>query len=414
MVMVGLVIVVGSVAGGPEAVASPYAFDGSMPREVLERYLARSITMMDLLTGKGNEDDNVRMLKNMGAKFAGRTVYCWGGERHLGAKLEAARRIAPKVHGADSDIILQAGIFEIVSTDVNGIAVPDWAFEAYGLPVEERTFRYDAMLFPDGRYVNHWREGASVPDMTQPETKLWFYYLARRYTEVGCEGIHFGQVALIGKTDEGHAHWWDMLSRVRAYAKEHARRHFIVCDAHTPRGGPRYEGDRLLFDFHSFPLRIVGVEDEGEEGSGEKPQRGVLQMGYVDSIFGRSNGGVTPSGWRCEHLPFLVELDNFGRSDREGENTGGGWIWGYDEIGWFARQPEAYRNEWLRYAWDWVREHDPNGFLQMPGSRCVAAPVETEDGRELTWYFANTRSEAAPGGFGQEETIRAIWGEVGD
>ncbi len=63
----------------PSAVhASDYEFDGTINRAVLENYLSRSITMLDLLTGHGNPEDNIRMLKNIGAKFAGRTIYLWG------------------------------------------------------------------------------------------------------------------------------------------------------------------------------------------------------------------------------------------------------------------------------------------------------------------------------------------------
>jgi len=82
------------------------------------------------------------------------------------------------------------------------------------------------------------------------------------------------------------------------------------------------------------------------------------------------------------------------------------YIWGYDEICWFAHQPAEYRNFWLKYAWDWVRRHDPNGYLQMPGSRTLANPVGKKN-----WYWANTPSKAVPIGFGQEETIKAIWAE---
>jgi hypothetical protein len=125
----------------------------------------------------------------------------------------------------------------------------------------------------------------------------------------------------------------------------------------------------------------------------------------MDSIYGRSKGGLAPSGWRCEHLPYLVELDNWDVSNRPGQpNVGGCWVWGYDEISWFAHQNEAYRNEWLRYAWNWVREHDRNGFFQMPGSRVLHAPLGDQH-----WYFANTRSKAVPQGFGQEETVKAMW-----
>jgi len=377
--------------------ARSYGFDGSISRPVLEAYLSRAITMMDLCTGRGNVDDNIRMLKSTGVKFAGRTVYLWGSEHHLPAKLKRADEIEQKIHAVDPEIVLQACAFEIVTTNVEKISVPAWVFEEFDLPVQERNFDYEAMLFPNGRFVNHWSDGASVPDMTRPETKMWFYFLARSYIDVGMEAIHFGQVALIGAEDPDKRHWLDMMTRVRRYASRNARRHMIICDAHTPSGGPVIDG-RLLFDFHSFPLRIKEVV--------ERPQEGILEVGYLDSIFRRSRGGITPSGWKCDSLPYLVELDNFGRAKRPGEPGQSHWAWGYDEICWFARQPEEYRNKWLCYAWKWVRETDSNGFLQMPGSRCLADPPP---GR--SWYYANTQSEACPEGFNQEETIKAIWAE---
>jgi hypothetical protein len=154
-------------------------------------------------------------------------------------------------------------------------------------------------------------------------------------------------------------------------------------------------GEKLLFDFHSFPLRIKEVPGQ--------PLKGILEKGYHDSLYGRSKGGVTPSGWRCGSLPYLVEFDNWGSSGKGGR-PGVPWhTWGYDEIDWFARQPEEERNAWLRYAWKFVRETDSNGFLQMPGSRILHDPV---DGKN--WYHANSRA-TFPRGFNQEETIRKIW-----
>jgi hypothetical protein len=135
-----------------------------------------------------------------------------------------------------------------------------------------------------------------------------------------------------------------------------------------------------------------------------------LQAAYVrDGVVVQSggNGGTTPSGWRCAHLPYLVEVDNWGVSDRPGRpHVDGCWIWGYDELSWFAHQDETYRDKWLLYGWKWVRKHDPNGFVQMPGSRVLHVAV---DGH--SWYYANTRSKAVPHGFNQEETIKAIWSE---
>lgn len=374
-----------------------YHFDGKISREVLENYLSRSITMMDLMTGRGNVDDNVRMLKNMGAKFAGRALYVWGGESRLMTFLPQAKKIARKVHEVDAEMILQAGIYEIITEDVNSVPIPAWVFEEFGMTPEERNFSYEAMLYPDGHARDHWRSGASIPDMSQLETRMWFFFVAASYIDVGIEAIHFGQVEIMDNNDPEHVLWRDMLSRVRRYADKNARRHLVLCDAHVPSGGIVHDG-KLVFDLHSFPLRIEEVTDS--------PHDGVLKMGYLDSIFGRSKGGVTPSGWSCEHLPYMVELDNFGSSGKEGQNIGAHWIWGYDEIGWFAHQSEQYRNDWLRYAWKWIRENDPNGFLEMPGSRCLASPV---DGKH--WYYANTKSQAVPDGFDQEKIIKEIWAD---
>ena len=135
---------------------------------------------------------------------------------------------------------------------------------------------------------------ASVPDISRPETKLWFYYAAVSYIDAGIEAIHFGQAEIMNGNDPHSEHWWQVLSLVREYAAQHARRHFVLCDAHVPHGGLLCQ-DRLLLDFHSFPLRIAEVPD--------RPQEGVLRVGFVDSIYGHSRGGLTPSGWRANICP---------------------------------------------------------------------------------------------------------------
>jgi hypothetical protein len=200
----------------------------------------------------------------------------------------------------------------------------------------------------------------------------------------------------MNRRDPGNAQWAYLLAKVRAYAAKHARRHMVVCNGHVPSGGLMHDG-KLLLDFHAFPLRIKEVPD--------KPQEGILQVGFTDSIYGRSKGGLTFSGWTCEHLPYLVELDNWDASKTPGQaGAGGFWVWGYDEITWFAHQSKAYRSHWLRYAWDWVRQTDPAGFLQMPGSRTMRSPLD-----DMRWYYANKPSSVVPDGLDDEESIRAIW-----
>jgi hypothetical protein len=159
---------------------------------------------------------------------------------------------------------------------------------------------------------------------------------------------------------------------------------------------------RPLLDFHAFPLRIMEVP--------EKPQEAILKVGFSDGIYGHSKGGQTLSGWTCEQLPYLVELDNYGVSRHPGQPNAKGefnWVWGYDEITWFAHQTKEYRAQWLQYAWDWVRKTDPNGFLEMPGSRTARSP-------DTQWYFANHPSPVVPTGLGDEEAIRNIWAANSD
>ena len=372
-----------------------YEFDGKISREVLENYLSRSITMEGMLNGRGDLEDNLRMLKSTGAKFIGRSLCLWGGEANLLENLERAKHQIPKVREADPKMILQACVFEIVSTQVEQVPVPEWAFAALGQPVEKRNFRYADIIYPEGQRRN-WGPNASVPDVSRSETKLWFYFLAASYIDLGFEAIHFGQVEIMNRRDSDLAHWSQVLDLVRAHAAKHARRHLVLCDGHVPSGGLLKEG-HLLLDFHSFPLRIMEVP--------EHPQEAILKVGFSDGIYGRSKGGITPSGWKCEHLPYLVEIDNWGVSKTPGQAKAGGiWIWGYDEITWFAHQSQQYRSNWLQYAWDWLRATDPHCHLQMPGSRTLRSPSDN-----MRWYYANTPSPAVPNGFGDEAAIRTIW-----
>jgi hypothetical protein len=377
--------------------ARDYRFDGTISRQVLENYLSRAITMEGMLNGRGDLDDNIRMLKATGAKFIGRSICLWNGEANLLKNFERAKEQVPKVHAVDPEMILQACVFETVSMQVEQVPIPDWAFTALGRPVEKRNFRYEDIIYPQGQRRD-WGRNASVPDVSRPETKLWFYFLARSYIDLGFEAIHFGQVEIMNRNDRDLAHWSEVFALVRAYAAKHARRHMVICDGHVPSGGVVRDG-KLLLDFHSFPLRIMETPD--------KPQEAILKVGFSDGIYNKSKGGLTSSGWKCDHLPYLVEIDNYGASRTPGQPKAGGiWIWGYDEITWFAHQSKEYRATWLKYAWDWVRKTDPNGYLQMPGSRTLRSP-----GDNLRWYYANAPSAAVPEGFGDEEAIGRIWAE---
>jgi hypothetical protein len=380
---------------------------GTISQEVLNNYLMRAVTQAELLSSDGfyndgeylYQEDDERMLINIGAKFIGRSIYSWGFETHFinNEWLGKAKAKIDRLHAKDADLIFQAAIFEVVSIKVNNVPVPAWVFEAFGKSVETRNFKYDDMKNLNGNGINQWGDNTIVPDITREETRMFFYYMAVKYMEAGIEAIHFGQVGLIAMDDaaNNYAGWRDILAKVREVAKTKARRGTILCDGHMTGVNIAVDG-KLLFDFGSFPLRI-------KEISGD-PEKGELKKFYNNAIYGLGVGGVTPSGWNCERSPYIVEFDNFGYSTHPGvANIGDHFIWGYDEISWLYRQKEEYRNEFLWHAVDYLARVDPIGFVQMPGSRVVNTPdIQTR-------YRCNTHSENCPQGLSQEETIKAIW-----
>jgi hypothetical protein len=221
--------------------------------------------MEGLLNGRGDLKDNIRMLKGEGAKYIGRALCLWGAERDFTNSVERARREIPLVLTADPEMVLEACVFEIVGQRVSQIPIPDWVFAAFGQPATNRNFIYENMIYPAN--MRRSMGQGQVPDESRLETRMWFYYQAVSYIDIGCEAIHFGQVEIMNRNDKDNAHWEELLT--------------------------------------------------------------------------------SPN----EKL----------------------YVWGYDEITWFAHQTREYRAKWLQYAWDWLRETDTNAHLQMPGSRTATS-----------------------------------------
>ncbi|MBO7393139.1 MAG: hypothetical protein J6U98_02930 [Abditibacteriota bacterium] len=360
-----------------------YRFDGTVSEDVLNSYLSRAVTADRILTPQVSEEEfkeQLALIKYVGAKYIGRASLVWG-QPEVGTFEEffsTSRRRAAKVRAVDPDIILQAAILECVSRKgCAGLKVAPATFEAFGLPFEDRTFDFDAMCFSDGRLVNFWGQDTAAPDMTKTETRMWFYQIACSYIDAGFEGLHMGQVHMMGQTDKDYTAWKSLLGMVREYGKAKARRHIVLLDAHTH--GILSDGISL-FDFNAYPLRPM-VSPDSEYGR-------VMEKGYFDCIYGDSAGCVTPSGQKTDSLPYIVEYDNYDLVT--------------DEITWFASMPRDYRAKWLAYSWEWVRRTDDAGWVQ-PAIRRFCGGVPNN------FYSARKRSEASPGGMDDGDAVKAVF-----
>src|SRR5882757_6854319 len=89
----------------PIAPARDYHFDKTISREVLENYLSRSISMEGVFNGHGDLNDNIRMIKSVGAKYIGRSLCLWNGEANFLHNIERAKQQVSKALAADPDLV---------------------------------------------------------------------------------------------------------------------------------------------------------------------------------------------------------------------------------------------------------------------------------------------------------------------
>lgn len=414
-----LIVLSLSVSVFSSSIERDYTFKGSISQEVLENYLSRSMHYCGLTAGSpGGEsncfEDDLRVILKTGAKYISRCAFAWDVPEDDDAHFELAKKRAQIIHQADPEIILEADIFETVysakapeaanrdfsTNGVENIKISPFAFKEFGLKPENRTFRYEDMIYKDGLWRNRWCPGASVPDLTRMETKLWVFYRAKKYIDAGYESIQLGQIQLFAAGDPEFEHISDMINRIRRYGNKHSRRGYVIISGHVSLDSPNeiVKDGKILIDFLPFPLRLKGIADS--------PLHACLEMGYIDSVYDKKISGIHPAGWRCENLPKLLEFDNYYNNIT---SPGTVFPWGTDEITWFANQTKDYRDEFLKYSWDWIWKHAENCYLSMPARRVCRVPVYEQNNPMTTTYYCNNKSNACPVGFGQEDVIKQIW-----
>ncbi|MBQ8751833.1 MAG: hypothetical protein IJZ13_01880 [Clostridia bacterium] len=454
----GLFAVTGMPAVETEAASSVFTFsDGKMSKETLRAYCSRAVTFqgfcVENTTADNAFEDDLRMIQRIGAKYIGRAAfYSWGGNmswEQIQEHYRLAKEQAAKAHKADPELILQAGVIEIIyKGTVNNTPIPAYVFEAFGQPVEQRNFRYMDMVFTSGplQLGNVWGSGkeSAVPNITALETRMYFYWQITQYIDAGYESIHLGQTTLMSNNNpSGNVKYWDELTTMcRTYAQAKARRGIILFDSHATGGGLK-NGDRLILDIQAAPL--FPEETVYEDGIYKCTinDRSVNPNQWI----GNTKGGQHPLGFTVEENFTILEFDNYDSNGKLGVATPNAhYVWGYDDISWFALQPKAYRDQFIADCHAFLSKNvlDSEGkqqyFLQ-PACRRVLIVQPTmsftiqdvdnidyildyledeqcyfevkDDGSFVLTvkqtYRANNQSDACPNGFGQEDTIREIF-----
>lgn len=373
----------------------------------LEWYLSRAVSAADMVCGQGDIQASLEFLTRTGARFAGRAMLVWAWESLAPAKFRQAAENARIFHGAIPELILQGCIFEAVTQDVGKVPVPAWAFEGLGLPVETRNFRYRDMLFPRGQKTgynqwsefeptDHWALGSSIPDIRRTETRLWFYWLGCNYIDAGFESLHLGQIQLMAYRDKGHQGYTTLVTALGRYAASHGRRGFVLFDAHAMGFDITGSDGRLLLDF--------GASFSAMTENPPFPGAVLVPNPKIGTPWGRSPSGITRSGWRCQSLPYLVELDNWGIDATTGQvSKDAASVYGWDEISWFSNLDKTSRDAWLVYQARRVKELDPSAWFEFPLLRGVTGNLAG-----LEQYYAVDPTERVPWGFGQTQTIARL------
>ncbi len=413
------------VAGDPD-----YYFRGAISEELLHKYLDRSLAMVGFCKPHTNGPtpaervEDLKMIRDLKPKFIGRMAWFWGSatDAALEAMCSQLRTDINFLHDpvyGDPDIICQGGIFETIDIGwtverTSEVTLPSSVLAEFGISSPSRFFKYGRMLYDD-RSLPRPDIWATTPDITKVETQMWFYYLATRYIDCGCEAIHFGDMFLMAKRDVGHRHLWNLVIRVRRYAASR-NRGVVLCDAHTVDGyyydpRPMHVDNwqrQLVFDFHS-----LGVFFNRKPFPPCSPtyQPLMIEAGSSSGLLNHSFGGLNPQGWICIHNPTLLEYDNGYVEPVVGCAAGApalpsnGLYYGWDHITWFALQNEPNRNKILKYTYYKIKCLDPYSHFQMQGRRYI-----TPNNRTWGVYRANAFIPgSSSGGFNQQQTIKDIW-----
>ncbi|CAL1518525.1 hypothetical protein [Chitinophaga sp. MM2321] len=363
--------------------------DGEHDYALIDRYLARSMMVAGITNrlGKPGYCEQINMFRRLKPSYLSRVAGSWGmPETDLlpGGKLfSITRQFIRDIHlvysNDDTPLpVIEAGIYEAITTDVNKIRVPDHVLDVFrsdpdmaGLkysPKRPLYFNAEAMRnasFPE------WLPQCWPPDINRIQTRMWFYYMCTIFIDMGCNSMHMGWFEMITNHDTAYVKTHDLFQKIRAYAKSKGT--FAIINADIDRALYVNGSNRLLLDFLTTPVRPDPTSNSYRHSPCEGQPMAELNLSkYLPGILNKS-GGISPQGDTIESVPVLFNLDWYGIGFR-GKHPGimgmgdGAWApWGVNETIWYYSLTPTCQAYWLKHVTAAIKNKlVKRGYFKMP------------------------------------------------
>jgi hypothetical protein len=398
----------------------------------MEQYLSRTLSMIDLnhevrndmLNGTNVAHSYVAAAADLDALYLSRVSFIYGYEydadvathNNPGDWGPGAQRVVQDIRTEYNnrglrEPIIEAAIFEHITTNVNGVPIPAWVISefdgtasgsiadpdyiaAFNSPtvwnhVAPATFDYNKICYTSVPAPLILSDYLTAPDITRVMARMWFYYLARTYIDWGYKALHMGWIARYTKNDALYVKAGDVFSRIRNYARSRSQTLLMNADTEEDLYVGNPANRILLLDFN----RIKVLPDEAYTPSGSplsyanlpcdpaiatyNNEMCELDLNRVDVTTNQpffvgllnSTGGISPNGCTYDKTPVQFALDFTGHGNPPGVPAHNCCNpWGYDEQSWFFHLGSSCQTYWL-YNAGYAIKNDLTyrGYLVMPG-----------------------------------------------
>lgn len=302
--------------------------------------------------------------------------------------------------------IFEASLYEAVTTDINNVAIPYFVVSAFqGDP--DFIAAYGNNSYPTQFNINQIKNTASnmqpsqigyqpntyVPDINRIQTRMWFYYLATVYIDMGCNSLSMAWFDRTFANDApGYTKTYDLFTKIRTYAQNNNT--FVLITAGVDR--PIYYNftNQLIFDFLQSPIRPDPTTNSYASTPCSAQYMAEINFAALNPQFQGYTGGISPDGIAIDNIPVVFVFDASGSFGYNGWPTGiqgnGNGPWNVDEITWYYLLGEQCQSYFLKNAANAIKNDVIHrGYLEMPGETPLLWWGSQNYGYATNYYMTN-------------------------